>query len=243
MIDRNTIRGMYVHPFYSYRSSYDVPEEYVRNITKFIEVPFSERFEIPVCLLYDFTNRDNRRIIGQEGVTLVKPLRTGNKQSRYKSIERAMQDALTMPFQDYLWTSLVKEGTETILYYVTNGMILNADLYPIMVASWEMEYTEDRLRYVRPVLRISPECFINTTGAMEKLIVRKILPVALQEKVPSYLGGSEESCIETDSLLRPIKVEIENIPFCIKEVDTPSISTSNKALLQIGLDNLEELLT
>lgn len=242
MIDRNTIRGMYVHPFYSYRSSHDVPEEYVRYITKFIEVPFSERFEIPVCLLCDFTDRDNRRIIGQEGVTLVKPLRTGNIQSRYKSLERAMQDALTIPFQDYLWASLVKEGTETILYYVTHGMILNKDLYPIMMASWEMECT-DKFRYVRPILRISPECFINTTGAMEKLIVRKILPVALQGEVESYFGGSEESCIEADSLRRSIKVEIGDVPFCIKGVDTPSISTSNKALLQVGLDNLEELLT
>ena len=116
--------------------------------------------------------------------------------------------------------------------------------------SWELKkiYRDDeqdpfRYKFIRPILRVAPEVFINKSNTVERFIINQIIPTALSViylSSPifhrSMLYESNSSNCDTK-----VKVLIEKIPFIIKETDVPSISTTNEELLGTALNYIDEI--
>ena len=77
---------------------------------------------------------------------------------------------------------------------------------------------------------------------MSKYIINKIIPVGALVSV-THPFIFKYQLIETDlSHLYSVKVEIDDIPFRIVDTEAPSISTTNKELLDIALDHIDEFI-
>lgn len=117
--------------------------------------------------------------------------------------------------------------------------------------SWELKkiYRDDeqdpfRYKFIRPILRVAPEVFINKSNTVERFIINQIIPTALSI---TYLSSPEfYNCKIYDSnsynCNTKVKVLIEKIPFIIKEADVPSISTTNEELLGTALNYIDEII-
>lgn len=165
--------------------------------------------------------------------------------TNYKSLPNNLRHALSYSYKGSHLTRipLGNEGS----YYATWGAIFDKNYLPVMLLTWEIDKVpvEGILKYktVHPVLRIAPEVF-KKTNAIEKYIVNKIIPEALSITCLEwpYRSGSNFIIHNVEDLTPDIKVIIDHCPFAIRKTAVPSISTTNKDLLNIALDNLDEII-
>lgn len=247
MISYDTIEGMYYWPNrYGVHTNNYVPEHPASSI--FLDIPLSSKYiEVPVFAMDRFTGLKKETLIEHEdSITLSAYLQPSNLKSSYKSLERGLQDLLPKSFTGYLYNCPVTQAGETKVYFVTHGMILDPTMKPLMMATWQLEKISEVWACKRPLLRLDSGCFTNIPGAMEKIIIKKILPLVLMRPVNSY------NSVENNSWYRPriisssfsIKVEIESaidMPFKFFKTESPSISTTNESLLQLALEHIDEL--
>lgn len=170
--------------------------------------------------------------------------------SSFKSVSTSIRDAFTVLYKNAHLRKLVTVGDPEKTYYGTYGAIFDENFKPIVMLSWELKkiYRDDdqdpfRYKFIRPILRVAPEVFINKSNTVERFIINQIIPTALSViylSSPifhrSMLYESNSSNCDTK-----VKVLIEKIPFIIKETDVPSISTTNEELLGTALNYIDEI--
>jgi hypothetical protein len=216
---------------------------------KYLEIPINEDvFEMPVFALEAFVNlTEDNRDLSINAVTAM--LYTLHKEPRYKSLNRYMRDIILEHFANSrLVECEVKQGTENILYYATHGAVFDSHFKPMMMCSWLIEKvrlsdTTRKYRFIKPILRINPDCYISQADPMQRWIAKKAAVVGLSVHLSRPFNYDLTSEFETSvpSGTTDLTVEICKCPFKIKTADTPSISTTNEALLQIAIDHIEEV--
>lgn len=218
---------------------------------KYMVIPVTgHHFEVPIFVLQNFNNLVAKDREYKEEAMVVK-LDSYGFSSRYKSVERAMTDVIIQRFSSRLAVLAVNHGTENIMYYGTMGALFNSSLKPMMICSYLIERLEDTqedspdpfiiYRLVRPIIRVSPEVFLDKKGAVEKIINNKILTECLSQYAslpPQFLIDH----LEIPDGRTTVKVEIDSFPFSIQATDRPSISTTNKELLQVAIDHIHEII-
>lgn len=140
-------------------------------------------------------------------------------------------------------------------YYCACGTIFDKNFQPVIMVSWVVERvstegTEEKVwafkfRFLKPILRVSPEVFINKSNSIERYIINHIVPktLAIGVRSPAYNSWSNAFVGTLNSRSYIPQVIIDKIPFEVKKVSTPSISTTNKELLNVALSNIEEVMT
>lgn len=229
------------------------------SITKYLEIPINEDvFEVPLFAFLSFVNavKDNKDTSTNAIVTVLKCI---NYTSGYKTVDRCMRDVL---YENYRNSKLVvveaKKGDDTIRYYGTHGAVFNDDFQPIAMCSWQIErYWNDikeidgkvkgkvaRYKFLKPILRISPYVYLEKDDTMERYLVNKLMTACLENGVNYPPSGYTGDRFDTPSWQEcaHIKIEIDYTPFVVRETLAPSISTSNKQLLQLAIDHIEEVL-
>lgn len=216
---------------------------------KYMEIPIKDcQFEMPLFALTTFTDKVNsREIEGKDAI--VASLNTLGKTPRYKTLDRSMRDSLNERFStSRLVRTTVGQGDNRINYYVTHGAVFDENFTPIMLASWivEKERKADgdyEYSFIKPVLHINPEVFLYRDNQMEKFIGNRIINASLEDSVPypeNYLLSERYFKMHSRSDRVSVKVDIDELPFSVYEVNVPSVSITNKELLQIVLDHLDD---
>lgn len=242
---KEIIAGNYESDYinYNFRASNRAYQD--RNA--YMEIPLvGDMMEIPVFALSILLNSD-------EGVQNIEQpqIIAANMQNmgftyNYKSLDVNIRNALTSPFSK---KGLVKIPSGNMHYYLTKGLILDDKFNILMVQSWLMQrvpYKDaegaSRLKFAKPILRVTPKVYKDRNDAMSKYIINKIIPVGALASV-THPFTSKQRLIETDhSHLYSVRVEIDDIPFRIVDTEVPSISTTNKELLDIAINHIDEFM-
>ncbi len=240
----SVINGVYNCFQYSSRGIYWGNNK--KGVSKFMEIPIDRPvFELPIFTLYslvmaneDYTEKD----------TIVAELYSSDRTPRYKTVGRYMQDILLKSYTMYNLIKLkVEQGDNTILYYGTYGAVFDDQFNPVMLCSWIInKYQEDdrwKFKFIQPVLRIDPDCYLNQTDPIRKFIAKKMLDSTLnvyRVSSPSPRQIYSSPFVSNNERL-PVKVEICESPFIIKSTREPSISITDKELCEIARNHLEEI--
>lgn len=243
-----TLRSIYMNAPVSYegRNGIVSAPKYGRNAeAHFLAIPVRENtFELPLFVLdhyiqayHDYPQMD----------ALVAELTIGDYMPKYKTVNRYMQDVLENSFSKIHLISLKAEnGHDIVTYYGTRGLILNQNLEPVLTCSWEMGRYQDaqgivRHRFLKPMLRIHPDCYLQQDDTMRKFIVRKLLPCALNSR---FLSPPTVSIhFDTDStVLHKVKAEIGHSPFTHSTVSPPEFSITDQELLQVACNYPNEFI-
>lgn len=217
---------------------------------KYLEIPINEDyFELPVFAIEQFINltKDNKDL-STELITAM--LYTYDRTPRYKSLDVYMRDMVIESFTCHrLVKCEVKRGSETISYYCTHGAVFDNLYNPVMMLTWQMRriwLNEETRKYdfIKPILRISPDCYISQQDAMQRWIVKKAATVGLDTKIirPHSSDLNAAFVLEDNHETENLTIEICHSPFKIKTADVPSISTTNENLLQLAIDHIEEII-
>ena len=225
------------------------PRVEISGSKKYLEIPINEDvFEMPIFALDAFINlTDDNRDLSINAITAM--LYTLKKEPRYKSLDRYMRDIILESFANSrLVECEVKQGTENILYYATHGAVFDRHFKPMMMCSWLIEKVglndvTRKYRFIKPILRINPNCYISQADPMQRWIAKKAAVVGLSIHLSIPFDYHLTTAFETRVTSEPIDltVEICKCPFKIKTADIPSISTTNEDLLQIAMDHIEEV--
>lgn len=204
----------------------------------FMTVPLTDtHFELPLfasCALQD-------ERVGSDVIAVT--LNTFGRKAEYKSLANNMRYALYKSYAPYHLIRITPDS-EPEAYYATWGAIFNKDFIPVMMMTWEVERidTDGHLKVLSPVIRISPDV-VRKTNAVERFILNRILPEALSANIcypPAYNSRVFTRHSYSD-IVPSIKAIIGDFPFALRGVDTPSASTTNKDLLDIALNHLDEI--
>jgi hypothetical protein len=244
----NVFRGFGTHTggcyWYAHRDE-------ISGNKKYLEIPINEDvFEIPVFALNAFVilTTDNRDLYTNVVTAM---LYTLNREPRYKSLDRYMRDIILEQFtSSRLVKCEVKQGTENILYYATHGAVFDKHFNPMMMCSWLIKKIGQnditrKYRFIKPILRINPDCYISQADPMQRWIAKKAAVVGLSMHLGRPFNYDLTTAFENapTSDILDLTVEICKCPFKIKTADIPSISTTNEDLLQIAIDHIEEIVS
>ena len=228
---------------------------------RYLEIPTDGQIvEVPLFAMKSFIIENSK----SDGVSFPpKPIAVCltdlGAHSYYKALNTIFRDTITSKFDsNRLFKVKLKEREPE--YYIAQGVVFDAQFHPVFIMSWQLEkcFKDGDARCVykclRPIVRISPSCFINKGDTIQRFIVGKLLSTVLNTKVLkvriSFRGGLPDNSINcvmvegSDDYINScftIKVEIDTSPFKIVEPDTPSISTDNKKLMDLVLENICEV--
>lgn len=210
--------------------------------TAYIEIPITfPTFEVPVFAIDRFDMALRNGYDSQKAI--VAKLSAGTLESRYTSISRAMQDIIRGKYDTHaLIPVTAKQGNDEIHYFATHGAVFDRNLKALAMFTWLIEWHKDdeesSFKLVRPILRVSPDCYLEKANQMEKLIANKMINTVLSRTVdyPNTVQIANELC------LQEVKVEICNSPFHIRKADVPSISTTTEELLSTAAEYLDEII-
>lgn len=218
----------------------------------YMEIPITgNTFELPLFAADTFSEIvEKERDDNVEAIVVT--LNTQEMMSRYKSLERAMADILTENyFHGRLALIEVKQGNEMVPYYGTQGAVFDKDFDPVMMCSCivernkENEESKSFYKLSKLILRIDPYAFIHKPTSMERFLNNKLITACLENTFympSSNLPGNHLLRISRPTEKFPVKVEIDDCPFTVRPANTPSISTTNKQLLQVAIDHINEIL-
>lgn len=204
-----------------------------------MELPISsDIIEVPLAVYKEFIRcctSNNLVLNNNDYGKVVCIFKYVNALQAFKTINRNMQDILRASRED---AGLVKikstEGNENHIYYGCQGLILDSSFQPVMTCSWKLRIGENgAYSPICPVLRVSLKCYKNQSNAIEKFIVKKMIPAVLNH-YPKY---------DFQNIVAPPQIIIEESPFKFTAPRAPSIFTTNKELLHSVTDNIDDLFT
>ena len=208
-----------------------------------------DSIEIPTMTMYSLPTLENKILQKEPIDALVVNLNNNGGYSSYKSVSTSIRDAFTVLYKNAHLRKLVTVGDPEKTYYGTYGAIFDENFKPIVMLSWELKkiYRDEdqdsfRYKFIRPILRVAPEVFINKSNSVERFIINKIIPTALSITYLSSPIFHRSMIYESNSGNCKVKVLIEKIPFIIKETDVPSVSTTNEELLDTALNYIDKII-
>lgn len=210
-----------------------------------------DNIEIPTMAMYSLPTLENKILQKEPIDALVVNLNNNGGYSSFKSVSASIRDAFTVLYKNAHLRKLVTVGDPEKTYYGTYGAIFDENFKPIVMLSWELKkiYRDDeqdpfRYKFIRPILRVAPEVFINKSNTVERFIINQIIPTALSITHLSSPRFYDCKIYDSNSYNcnTKVKVLIEKIPFIIKEADVPSISTTNEELLGTALNYIDEII-
>lgn len=218
----------------------------IRSSLSFMTVPLKENdaFEIPVTALKPLSN--SRNSIGTvDNIAMF--LSSNDYVPFYKTLDATLKNTLHKTSEGAKLLRITHSNDEHP-YYCSFGAIYDRNYHPIMMCSWivqlikEPEVSEAPYSFhlVRPILRVDPQVFIDRSNPIERYIVNKIIPAALTIS-PNHCYHLPFSIRDSSRSFR-VKVEIDNCPFRITKPVTPTIETTNEALLKVALDNIDNII-
>lgn len=224
---------------------------------RYMDIPINQEvFEIPLLALDTFVDIVRNHTDGMTSFIAVS-LNAIGREPRYKTVDRFMRDVLLENYKNSRLIKLeVKQGSDTVLYYGTQGAVFDKEFNPIMICSYQIQRLErtvevnagepDMIEYqyklLRPILRVDPQIYLHKENPLEKFIVNKMVNGCLEDTFypPSGYTLCRNFIRNNESL--PVKVIIDTCPFQLHQADTPSISTTNQKLLQVAIDHIDELI-
>lgn len=222
-----------------------LPIEGRKAVQMVIPIKDDQIFEIPTFALCD---------IGQtqdflESDALVMNLERVGTKPRYKSLDARIRDGFSIDFKTCKLWCLGLEGDPERMYYITQGAIFDWNLNPIMMLTWQVEMRHEEngpttLNLVKPVMRIAPHLFVSKIDVVQRYICGKMLTTVLGmgSLYRLWISGCPSWLNIGDGPYR-VKVEIDYMPFQLKAVNVPSVSTTSYELRNIALDHMEEVAT
>lgn len=213
---RNIYRGRYG---YRSRNNLFLIEN---NPVAQMEIPVNKEgiFECPTLVLQNVTD------IPKDTDIIVAPFLYGGFPPGYSTFDTNIKYMLCSTWDHHLISFSVDDKS----YYIVNGGILDRDLKVKALCSWEVDLRDNSselypLIKMKPVLRISPECF-EKKDTIEKFIAGRLFSQATTAVIPS--NGDNYR----------IKIIIDDIPFKVKKPDVPSVSTTNEELFELAKEPL-----
>lgn len=218
------------------------------NKSSYMLIPVTgDNVEIPTMAMYSLYQVAEKITNKKPIDTIVINLENTGGYTTYKSVETCFRDAFRTSYQNTRLRKLITVGNPEKTYYGTYGAIFDETFKPIVMLSWELKkiYRDDgqfRYKFIRPILRVTPEVFINKSNTVERFIINKLIPTTLS-LTHIYSPIYRSIIYETNSgdCNLKAKVLIEDCPFVIKETDVPSVSTTNEKLLDTVLNYIDEL--
>ena len=210
-----------------------------------------DNIEIPTMTMFSLPTLENRILQKEPIDALAVNLNNNGGYSTFKSVGASIRDAFTVLYKNAHLRRLVTVGDPEKTYYGTYGAIFDENFKPIVMLSWELEkicrddeQVPFRYKFIRPILRVAPEVFINKSNTVERFIINQIIPTALSINYLSSPSCHRSVIYESNSTNcnTKVKVLIEKIPFIIKETDVPSVSTTNEELLDTALNYIDEII-
>ena len=213
----------------------------------FLTIPLNtEIIELPVLVLPKFQDAVWRTQINQYSSIAIALQDYGNA-PYYSTLDRILRDTLIAPFKDSkLHKVEVKQGGETITYYVSRGAIFDDNYTPILMLSWELEkqnISEDNnipYQLRRMIVRVSPDCYLNKTDPMRRAIANRIINLVLNDRDVTRWVTCDGLISRAHRKLKVV-VEIANCPFNITHPKDPLPDTSNKEIASVALNHIEEI--
>lgn len=211
-----------------------------------IPVSFNDTFELPTFLLSNFMPYSF--LSHREDFAFVATLKSNIRMSRYKSLDAIIRDSLEISFASRKLQCIVENAHDSSQnYYATQGTIFDSAFNPVMMLLWQVKAERDednhlKFKFIKPILKVAPHVLIEKADSVQRYIVNKIIPAALEITwIHKPNGMLYNDFIETDCENHcSVKVEIDKMPFLFKNTDTPSVSTTNGMLLDIALSHVEE---
>lgn len=218
------------------------------TMLRYMEIPLNgDVFELPLLAFTAFRNMCKDHI---ESNFLVAQLFSCGRTSQYKSLDSIMKDCLSADFSKHLIEVQVP-GTSTI-YYVTSGAVFDKDFKPLMMLSWLLERKTDgdgriKYHYKKPLLRLNPEICVGKEDSVQRFLSGKLMTTGLSTIIRTpYFDDSNSFMQQTPPWAgrdtHHLKVEIDQSPFVIRGIEAPSISVTNKDLLQLAADHIDEMI-
>lgn len=126
------------------------------------------------------------------------------------------------------------------IYYINKGIILDKDMNPIIVYTWDCNITDKS--YDNPKVYVNPIVFTKIDLPLYKDIVNKFIPVLMTEEFTVY-GNSRYSNVGPTYPVGSIKVIFEEYPLIRHSVVPNTIEDHNTEIVQLLENNRELLLT
>lgn len=228
----------------------------IRNISftdrsSYMLIPVAEdTIEIPTMTMYSLSMVEEKILKKEPIDTLVVNLNNTGAYTTYKTAEASVKSAFSVSYRKARLKKLISVGNPEKTYYGTYGAIFDENFKPVVMLSWELKkiYRDDeqdsfKYKFIRPILRVAPEVFINKSNTVERFIINKLIPTTLSlTHIYSPIYRSKIYDSNNDDCNLKAKVLIEDCPFVIKETDVPSISTTNEELLGTALNYIDEII-
>ena len=239
------LRDNFAYNFSSYNFRINSNTHLTRNT--YMEIPLTgDTVEIPVFALGILIGVGTEIHRIDQYQVIAANMYDGEYHLHYKSLDANIRNALTGSFRQ---RHLVKVTSNSNTYYLTRGLILDSDFNVLVMQSWLMQRVPPkssdgaaRFKFAKPVLRVAPTVYEDRNDAMSKYIINKIIPAGALARV-AVPSTSNYELIETDTQsVLSVQVVIDTIPFRMVDTETPSISTTNRELLDIALNHLDELI-
>lgn len=232
---------------YTYRNCYyHYPVDERDTTIKYLEIPINKDvFEVPMFALHALQRIISDGTVNRTDAIVVSLADHGSKPN-YKTLERNMVDVLESDFES---SKLIRvdasNGSENVKYYGTHGAIFDDGYSPVAMYTCQVKRTEIdseshtySYEILKPILRIRPESFKTRGDSMEKFITNKLILAGISDSItPCYYSNTINVLPEYN-----IEVVIGDIPFKPIIADSPSISTTNKELLELVVDHIEEVI-
>lgn len=210
-----------------------------------------DKVEIPLFILPQYADmlKQNSPDNATDYISIL--LEIKGYRSSYASFDRIVKDVFNSSFEDQGLVKIIgKDGANTHTYYASKGALFDSNLKPLMLCTWEMEkraidpyqlslHPQMRSYFTKPLLRIDPELFLSKPDNVGRFVLKKMVSLLLNVVVYTPMRFGELGAIYNHAYTPSLVVE--KIPFEIKTVPAPSISTTRESLLNLVLDNLEDM--
>lgn len=227
-----------------------------RNISftdrsSYMLIPVAEdTIEIPTMTMYSLSMVEEKILKKEPIDTLVVNLNNTGAYTTYKTAEASVKSAFSVSYRKAQLKKLISVGNPEKTYYGTYGAIFDENFKPVVMLSWELKkiYRDDeqdpfRYKFIRPILRVAPEVFIDKSNTVERFIINKLIPTTLSlTRIYSPIFISKIYETNNGDCNLKAKVLVEDCPFVIKETDVPSISTTNEELVGTVLNYIDEVI-
>lgn len=209
-----------------------------------------DNIEIPTMAMYSLSTVAEKILNKKPIDAIVINLEDTGSYTSYKSVEACFRDACITSYKSARLRKLIAVSNPEKTYYGTYGAIFDENFKPVVMLSWELKkiYRDDeqnpfRYKFIKPILRVAPEVFINKSNTVERFIINKLIPTTLSlTRIYSPIYRSKIYETNNGDCNLKAKVLVEDCPFVIKETDVPSISTTNEELVGTVLNYIDEVI-